>query len=141
MSMAISHFYETHKLLLACVSGAIFVIGWIVILLVAPGVIGELPEDFFVNPEFLEVEDVFAKETPLARRLMLLAKNTAAWFLIIIGPILFQSIFAPFFGLLMADFKAKPKLMRKLASVSWIWKLLNAVREKRGAPRFTPPKL
>ena len=139
--MAISHFYETHKLLLACISAAIFIVGWIVLLLVAPEVIGNLPEDFFANPEFLEVEDIFAEDIPVARRLLLLVKNTVAWILILIGPILFQSIFAPFFGLLMADFKAKPKLLRRLVSVHWIWNLLNSVREKRGVPKFQPPQV
>ena len=63
-----------------------------------------------------------------------------AWFLIVIGPFLFQSIFAPFFGLLLADFGAKPRLIRRFASIGFVWRALNAFRRRCGLPLFIPPQ-
>jgi hypothetical protein len=69
--------------------------------------------------------------------LLLFLKNVFAWFLILLAPFLFLSIFAPFFGFLLADFPAKPRLIRKFASYPLVWRLLNRIRERRGLPPFT----
>lgn len=115
---------------------AVFVVSWIALLVVTPVVISSLPEDYFSNPKYLEVESVFAAGIPPARRLLLFLKNGFAWFLILIAPILFLSIFAPFFGFLLADFPAKPRLIRKFASYPLVWRLLNRIRLQRYLPPF-----
>ena len=117
--------------------GAVFVVSWIVLLVVTPIVVTSLPEDYFSNPKYLEVESVFTAGIPPARRLLLFLKNVFAWFLIVVAPFLFLSIFAPFFGFLLADFPAKPRLIRKFASHPLVWRLLNRIRERRGLPPFT----
>ena len=122
----------------ALITGAaVFVVSWIVLLVVTPIVVTSLPEDYFFNPKYLEVGSVFSAGIPPARRLLLFFKNILAWFLILVAPIIFLSIFAPFFGFLLADFPAKPKLIRKFASFPLVWRLLNRVRERRGLPPFT----
>ena len=118
-------------------SAALFVVSWIVLLVVTPIVIASLPEDYFSDPEYLETKSVFATGIPPAQRLLLLLKNVFAWFLILVAPFLFLSIFAPFFGVLLADFPAKPRLIRKFASHPAIWRLLNGIRERRELPPFT----
>ena len=121
--------------LIAGVAG--FVVNWIVLLIVTPIVVAALPEDYFSNPKHLEARSVFAAGIPFPRRAMLILKNILAWFLIVIGPFLFQSIFAPFFGLLLADFRAKPRLVRRFASHPFVWRLLNRIRLRRNLPPFT----
>ena len=116
---------------------AVFVVSWIVLLVVTPIVIASLPEDYFSNPKYLEVDSVFSAGIPPARRLLLFLKNIFAWFLILIAPFLFLSIFAPFFGFLLADFPAKPRLIRKFASYPLVWNLLNRIRRQRRLPPFT----
>ncbi len=128
---------SSHKALLAGVALAFFVASWVILALVTPVVIAALPEDYFSNSKYLETEGVFSTGIPPRRRLLLILKNFFAWFLIIIGPFLFQSIFAPFFGLLLADFRAKPRIIRKFASYPLVWRLLNRIRERRGLPPFT----
>ena len=118
-------------------SAAIFVVSWIVLLVITPIVIASLPEDYFSNQKYLEVESVFAAGIPPVRRLLLFLKNVFAWFLILLAPFLFLSIFAPFFGFLLADFPAKPKLIRKFASYPLVWNLLNRIRLRRHLPPFT----
>ena len=118
-------------------SAAIFVVSWIVLLVVTPIVIASLPEDYFSNPKYLEVERVFSAGIPPARRLLLFLKNVFAWFLILVAPFLFLSIFAPFFGFLLADFPAKPRLIRKFASYPLVCRLLNRIRLQRNLPSFT----
>ncbi len=123
---------------MALIAGVtVFVVSWIVLLAVTPIVIASLPEDYFSNPKYLEVDSVFSAGIAPARRLLLLLKNIFAWFLILVAPFLFLSIFAPFFGFLLADFPAKPRLIRKFASYPLVWRLLNRVRERRGLPPFT----
>jgi hypothetical protein len=112
-------------------------VSWIVLLVVTPIVIASLPEDYFSNPRYLEVENVFSTEIPPTRRLLLLFKNAFAWFLILLAPFLFLSIFAPFFGFLLADFPAKPKIIRKFASLPLVWRLLNRIRGQRRLPPFS----
>ncbi len=119
------------------VSAAVFVVSWIVLLVVTPIVIVALPEDYFFNPKYRETQNVFSPGIPPVRRLLLVLKNVFAWFLILLAPFLFLSIFAPFFGFLLADFPAKPRLIRKFASYPLVWRLLNRVRERRGLPPFT----
>ena len=122
----------------ALVTGAaVFVVSWAVLLVVTPIVITSLPEDYFSNPQYLEVESVFAAGIPPARRFLLIIKNILAWFLILVAPIVFLSIFAPFFGFLLADFSAKPRLIRKFASLPFVWRQLNGVRLRRRLPPFT----
>ena len=116
---------------------AVFVVSWIVLLVVTPIVIASLPEDYFSNPKYLEVDSVFSAGIPPARRLLLFLKNIFAWFLILIAPFLFLSIFAPFFGFLLADFPANPRLIRKFASYPLVWNLLNRIRRQRRLPPFT----
>jgi hypothetical protein len=105
-------------------------------LAVTPIVIASLPEDYFSNPKYLEVDSVFSAGIAPARRLLLLLKNIFAWFLILVAPFLFLSIFAPFFGFLLADFPAKPRLIRKFASYPFVWRQLNGVRLRRRLPPF-----
>ncbi len=125
----------------ALITGAaVFVVSWAVLLIVTPIVITSLPEDYFSNPQYLEVESVFAAGIPPARRALLFLKNVLAWFLILVAPIIFLSIFAPFFGFLLADFPAKPRLIRKFASYPFIWRQLNGVRQRRNLPPFTEPE-
>ena len=130
---------SSHTALIAGVAVAFFVISWTVLAIATPIVVGSLPEDYFTNPDYLEVEGVFSAGIPFARRALLILKNLLAWFLIIVGPFLFQSIFAPFFGLLLADFRAKPRLIRKFASYPFVWRLLNAIRRRRRLPPFCKP--
>ncbi len=121
----------------ALVTGAaVFVVSWVVLLVVTPIVITSLPEDYFSNPQYLEVESVFAAGTPPARRFLLILKNILAWFLILVAPIIFLSIFAPLFGFLLADFPAKPRLIRKFATIPFVWRQLNGVRRRRNLPPF-----
>ena len=121
----------------ALITGAaVFVVSWVVLLIVTPIVIISLPEDYFSNPRYLEVDSVFTAGIPPARRSLLILKNILAWFLILVAPIIFLSIFAPFFGFLLADFPAKPRLIRKFASHPFVWHQLNGVRERRGLPPF-----
>ena len=124
----------------ALITGAaVFVVSWAILLIVTPIVITSLPEDYFSNPQYLEVENVFATDIPPAHRSLLILKNILAWFLILVAPIIFLSIFAPFFGFLLADFPAKPRLIRKFASHPFVWRQLNGIRERRGLPPFTEP--
>ena len=125
---------SSHTALIA--GAAVFVVSWVALLIVTPVVISSLPEDYFSNPKFLEVESVFTGGIPPARRLLLFLKNGFAWFLILIAPILFLSIFAPFFGFLLADFPAKPRWIRKFASYPLVWRLLNRIRLRRNLPPF-----
>ena len=118
-------------------SAAIFIASWIVLLVVTPIVIASLPEDYFSNPKYLETQSVFSADIPPGRRLLMFLKNIFAWFLILLAPFLFLSIFAPFFGFLLADFPAKPRLIRKFASYPLVWNLLNRVRLQRNLPSFT----
>ncbi len=129
-------FISSHKALLAGIALAFFVISWILLAIITPIVVGALPEDYFSSPEHLVAGGPFAPGLTFARRCLLLAKNALAWFLILIGPFLFQSIFAPFFGLLMADFPAKPRLLRRFASLPLVWNLLNGIRKRRGLVPF-----
>ncbi len=131
---------SSHTALIAGVAAAFFAISWIVLAIVTPVVVASLPEDYFANPDYLEVENVFSAGIPFVRRALLILKNLLAWFLIIIGPFLFQSIFAPFFGFLLADFRAKPRLIRKFASYPFVWRLLNAIRRHRNLPPFHEPE-
>ncbi len=133
-------FISSHKALLAGVAATFFVLSWIILALVTPLVVKSLPEDYFASPEYLTVEGPFAAGIALPRRMLLLLKNFAAWFLILVGPFLFQSIFAPFFGFLLADFRAKPRLIRRFASIGFVWRMLNAVRRRSGVPLFLPPQ-
>ncbi len=126
----------SHKALLAGVAAAFFVASWIILAIVTPIVVAALPEDYFSDPRHLEARSVFAAGIPLPHRALLLLKNLLAWFLIVIGPFLFQSVFAPFFGLLLADFRAKPKLLRRFASYPLVWRLLNRIRRQRRLPPF-----
>ncbi len=122
---------------MALIAGVtVFVVSWIVLLAVTPIVIASLPEDYFSNPKYLEVDSVFSAGIAPARRLLLLLKNIFAWFLILVAPFLFLSIFAPFFGFLLADFPAKPRLIRKFASYPFVWRQLNGVRLRRRLPPF-----
>ena len=121
----------------ALITGAaVFVVSWATLLIVTPIVIASLPEDYFSNPQYLEVESVFAEGIPPARRSLLILKNILAWFLILVAPIIFLSIFAPFFGFLLADFPAKPRLIRKFATLPFVWRQLNGVRRRRQLPVF-----
>ncbi len=131
---------SSHTALIAGVAAAFFVISWTVLAIVTPIVVASLPEDYFANPDYLEIEGVFSANIPFPRRAMLVLKNILAWFLIIIGPFLFQSIFAPFFGLLLADFRAKPRMIRKFASLPFVWRMLNAIRRHRHLPPFCEPR-
>ena len=126
----------SHKALLAGVAASFFVISWIVLAIVTPIVVAALPEDYFSDPQYLEARSVFAAGIPFPQRALLIFKNILAWFLIVIGPFLFQSIFAPFFGLLLADFRAKPRLIRRFASYPLVWRLLNRIRLRRNLPPF-----
>jgi hypothetical protein len=138
--VSIGSISSSHTALIAGVAAAFFVISWTALAIVTPIVVVSLPEDYFANPDYLEVEGVFSAGIPFARRALLVLKNLLAWFLIIVGPFLFQSIFAPFFGLLLADFRAKPRLIRKFASTPFVWRLLNAIRRRRNLPPFTEPE-
>ena len=121
----------------ALITGAaVFVVSWVVLLIVTPIVITSLPEDYFSNPRYLEVESVFTPGIPPVRRSLLILKNMLAWFLILVAPIIFLSIFAPFFGFLLADFHAKPRFIRKFASYPFVWRMLNGVRRRRQLPPF-----
>ena len=133
-------FISSHKALLAVVAATFFVLSWIILAIATPIVVKSLPEDYFASPEYLSVEGPFASGIALPRRLLLILKNIAAWFLIVVGPFLFQSIFAPFFGLLLADFGAKPRLIRRFASIGFVWRALNAFRRRSGLPLFIPPQ-
>ena len=135
--VSIGNIGSSHTALIEGVVVAVFVVSWIVLLVVTPIVIASLPEDYFSSPKHLEAKSVFTAGIPPARRLLLFLKNGFAWFLILIAPFLFLSIFAPFFGFLLADFPAKPRLIRKFASFPLVWHLLNRVRERRGLPPFT----
>ena len=128
---------SSHTAFIGGVVVAVFVISWIVLLVVTPIVIASLPEDYFSNPRYLEVESVFSAGIPPVRRLLLVFKNILAWFLILVAPFLFLSIFAPFFGFLLADFPAKPRLIRKFASYPLVWRLLNRIRGQRRLPPFS----
>ena len=129
-------FISSHKALIAGIAAAFFVVSWILLAIITPIVVAALPEDYFSSPEYLAVGGPFAPGLTFPRRCLLFAKNALAWFLILIGPILFQSIFAPFFGLLLADFRAKPRLIRRFASIPWVWRTLNAFRRRRQLPLF-----
>lgn len=129
---------SSHTALMA--GAAVFVVSWGVLLVVTPIVVAALPEDYFSNPRYLEVERVFAAGIPPVRRLLLILKNVAAWFLILVAPFLFLSIFAPFFGFLLADFPAKPRLIRKFASIRFVWNLLDGIRKRRHLPPFAPSR-
>lgn len=137
----LSDYYSAHKVLLASIATVFFILSWIVLIFITPVIVEMLPEDYFANPAYLEVESIFSPDTPFMRKIILFFKNISGWFLIIIGPILFQSIFAPFFGLLLANFKAKPKLIRKFVSWKIVWKALNLIRVRRNLPQFQPPVL
>ena len=134
-----SSFHPSGKVILAAVAGAFFVVGWLALLVVTPLVVGTLPEDYFANPDRISGANLFDAGLPPLRRLALLARNLAAGFLIFVAPILLQSIFAPFFGLLLAAFRAKPRLIRAFASQPLVWRLLNAIRRRRRQPPFLPP--
>jgi hypothetical protein len=131
---------SSQKAFLTGVAVTFFVLSWIILAIVTPIVVKSLPEDYFASPDYLAVEGPFSAGVTLPRRLLLLLKNVVAWFLIVIGPFLFQSVFAPFFGLLLADFKAKPRLIRRFASIGFVWRALNALRRRSGLPLFTPPR-
>ena len=133
--VSIGSITSSHTALMAGV--AVFVVSWVVLLVVTPIVVAALPEDYFSNPRYLEVESVFAAGITPVRRLLLILKNVAAWFLILVAPILLLSIFAPFFGFLLADFPAKPRLIRKFASHPLVWRQLNGIRQRRNLPPFT----
>ncbi len=135
--VSIGNIGTSHTAFIEGVVVAVFVVSWIVLLVVTPIVIASLPEDYFSNPKYLVVESIFSPGIPPARRLLLFLKNVFAWFLILLAPFLFLSIFAPFFGFLLADFPAKPRLIRKFASYPLVWRLLNRIRERRGLPPFT----
>ena len=141
MVSPVANFYSAHKALLAGIAAAFFVVSWILLAILSPIVVASLPADYFANPAYLESESLFAPDLPLARRLLLLMKNAGAWFLILAGPIVFQSVFAPFFGLLLADFRAKPKLIRRFASNRVVWRMLNGLRRRRRLPLFDAPQL
>ena len=141
MVSPVANFYSAHKALLAGIAAAFFVVSWILLAILSPIVVASLPADYFANPAYLESESLFAPDLPLARRLLLLMKNAGAWFLILAGPIVFQSVFAPFFGLLLADFRAKPKLIRRFASNRFVWRMLNGLRRRRRLPLFDAPQL
>ena len=94
---------SSQKAFLTGVAVTFFVLSWIILAIVTPIVVKSLPEDYFASPDYLAVEGPFSAGVTLPRRLLLLLKNVVAWFLIVIGPFLFQSVFAPFFGLLLAD--------------------------------------
>ena len=137
----VANFYSAHRALLAGIAAAFFVVSWLLLAILSPLVVASLPADYFANPAYLETESLFAPDLPLLRRLLLLLKNAGAWFLILVGPILFQSVFAPFFGLLLADFRAKPKLIRRFASNRFVWRMLNGLRRRRKLPLFDAPQL
>lgn len=139
MENPLSNFYATNKVLLASIAIGFFVVSWILLFALSPIIINKLPVDYFTNEKYLKTESMFERGVPLARRFTLLLKNIFAWFLILIAPVLFQSIFAPFFGLLLAEFKAKPKMIRAFASNRFVWRALNAIRRKKGLPPFIGP--
>lgn len=141
MVSSVANYYSAHRALLAGIAAAFFVVSWILLAVLSPIVVASLPADYFSNPAYLETESLFAPEMPFVRRLLLLLKNAGAWFLILIGPILFQSVFAPFFGLLLADFRAKPRLIRRFASNRLVWRLLNGLRRRRKLPLFDAPQI
>ncbi len=141
MVTPVANFYSAHRALLAGIAAAFFVICWLLLAILSPIIVASLPTDYFANPAYLEVEGLFAEDIPFLRRLLLLLKNIGAWFLILAGPIVFQSIFAPFFGLLLADFRAKPKLIRRFASNRFVWRLLNGLRRRRKLPLFDAPQV
>ena len=126
--------YSSHKALFWGV--IVFVVSWIVLIVATPIAVAALPEDYFSDPRHLKTESPFAKGVQISRRVKIILKNVLAWFLIIVGPILFLSIFAPFFGFLLADFPAKPRLIRKFASYPLVWRLLNDIRRRRKLPFF-----
>ena len=128
---------SSHTALAVGVAVVFFVVNWAVLAVATPIVVASMPADYFVNQAYLEVEGPFSPGIPFSRRARLVLKNILAWFLIIVGPFLFQSIFAPFFGLLLADFRAKPRLIRKFASYPFVWRLLNAIRRRLKLPVFT----
>ncbi len=141
MATPVANFYSAHKALLAGIAAAFFVVCWLLIAILSPIVVASLPADYFANPAYLETESLFAPELPFVRRALLLLKNIGAWFLILAGPIVFQSVFAPFFGLLLADFRSKPRLIRRFASNRFVWRLLNGVRRRRSLPLFDAPQV
>ena len=134
MVSSVANYYSAHRALLAGIAAAFFVVSWILLAVLSPIVVASLPADYFSNPAYLETESLFAPEMPFV-------KNAGAWFLILVGPVLFQSVFAPFFGLLLADFRAKPRLIRRFASNRLVWRLLNGLRRRRKLPLFDVPQI
>ncbi len=141
MVTSVANFYSAHNALLAGFAAAFFVICWLLIAILSPIIIASLPADYFANPTYLEAGELFAEDIPFVRRLLLLLKNVGAWLLILVGPFAFQSVLAPFFGLLLADFPAKPKLIRRFASNRFIWRLLNGLRRRTKKPLFDAPQV
>lgn len=134
---AILDFCSSHRSLTAfCV---IALIGWVALAVATPMVIASLPADYFSAEEYLCVEGVLDEGAPPMRRVALVLRNIAACFLVFVAPILFQSIFAPLFGLMMANFKGKPAMLRRMASNKTVFRAMNSIRRRKGLEPFSQP--
>lgn len=136
---AILDFCSTHRALTAfCV---IALIGWVALAVVTPVVVASLPTDYFSAEEHLRVESALDHGIPPMRRVALILRNVAACFLVFVAPILFQSILAPLFGLMIANFREKPAMLRRIAANRTVLRTMNAIRRRRGLDPFIQPTI
>lgn len=140
MIETITTLYEEHHYLLGIVA-AISVIMFIASILSLPFLVSLIPTDYFQYPEPYRQHHSF--KHPLVRVLIVSAKNTVGWLLIIAGIIMLllpgQGMITIIMGLLLINFPGKRKAECKLMCNQKILRAINWLRAKRNKePLLTP---
>jgi len=106
-----------------------------------PIILAKLPEEYFLQPH--RPLRTLAPRRPLLRLMLLTGKNLLGLLLIALGFIMLVTpgpgIIAMLLGVTLLDFPGKRRLQMRVARNRVVHRILDAIRDRAGRPRFILP--
>ncbi|MAT50770.1 MAG: hypothetical protein CMK32_06260 [Porticoccaceae bacterium] len=121
--------------------GLLSLLTFIVSLLTLPWLVAQMPSDYFCHKA--REPAGWKRERPVLRALFLIAKNLLGYLLLAGGTVMLfvpgQGLLTMAMGLVLLDYPGKFALERRLVSLPSVFRGLNWLRAKRGAPPLELP--